>query len=86
MHDIRFIRDHPNEFTAEMQRRFSTVTANQILRIDKRRRSLQVEIQQLQSRRNAVSKDIGIRKAKGEEAGDLIAEVNSIKAKSLIIV
>ena len=81
MHDIRFIREHPEQFTAAMQRRSVTVTANQILQIDSQRRGLQAEIQDMQSRRKAASKDIGARKAKGKDADDLIAEVNSIKAK-----
>ena len=81
MHDIRFIREHPEQFTAAMQRRSVTVTADQILQIDSQRRSLQSEIQDMQSRRNAASKDIGARKAKGEDTDDLIAEVNNIKAK-----
>ena len=81
MHDIRFIRKHPEKFTAAMQRRSVTVTADEILKIDRQRRGLQSEIQDMQSRRNAASKDIGTRKAKGQEANDLIAEVNNIKAK-----
>ena len=81
MHDIRFIRKHPEKFTAAMQRRSVTVTADKILQIDRQRRGLQSEIQDMQSRRNAASKDIGTRKAKGQDANDLIAEVNKIKAK-----
>ncbi len=81
MHDIRFIRKHPEKFTAAMQRRSVTVTADEILQIDSQRRGLQSEIQDMQSRRNAASKDIGTRKAKGQDANGLIAEVNSIKAK-----
>ena len=81
MHDIRFIREHPEQFTAAMQRRSVTVTADQILQIDSQRRGLQAEIQDMQSRRNAASKDIGARMANGEDADDLIAEVNNIKAK-----
>ena len=81
MHDIRFIREHPEQFNAAMQRRSVTVTADQILQIDSQRRGLQAEIQDMQSRRNAASKDIGARMAKGEDADDLIAEVNNIKAK-----
>ena len=81
MHDIRFIREHPEEFTLAMRRRSLTVTADQILDIDNQRRVLQTEIQDMQSRRNLASKDIGSRKAKGEDFDDLIAEVNDIKAK-----
>ena len=81
MHDIRFIRERPKQFTDEMQRRSVSVTADQILQIDRQRRGLQAEIQDMKSRRNAASKDIGALKAKGEETDDLIAEVNSIKSK-----
>ena len=81
MHDIRFIRDHPEQFTAAMQRRSVAVTADEILDIDRKRRALQSAIQDMQSRRNAASKHIGARKAKGEDADDLIADVNNIKAE-----
>ncbi|MBL6674412.1 MAG: serine--tRNA ligase, partial [Candidatus Puniceispirillum sp.] len=81
MHDIGFIRDHPEQFTAAMQRRSVSVTADEILDIDRKRRALQSAVQDMQSRRNAASKDIGARKAKGEDADDLIAEVNRIKAE-----
>ena len=81
MHDIRFIREHPEQFTAAMQRRSVTMTSDQILQIDSQRRRLQAEIQDMQSRRNAASKDIGERKVKGKDVEDLITEVNNIKAK-----
>ena len=64
-----------------MQRRLVSVTADEILDIDRKRRALQSAIQDMQSRRNVVSKDIGARKAKGEDADNLIAEVSSIKAR-----
>ena len=81
MHDIRFIREHPEKFIAAMQRRSVTMTIDQILKIDNQRRGLQAEIQDMQSRRNAASRDIGVRKANGEDTEDLIAEVSNIKAK-----
>ncbi|MEX0502482.1 serine--tRNA ligase [Alphaproteobacteria bacterium LSUCC0719] len=80
MHDIRFIRDHPEDFDAALARRGIDPLASAILEIDSRRRALQGEIQELQSRRNQASKEIGMRKGKGEDADDLIAEVNDIKA------
>ena len=82
MHDIRFIRDHPEQFTAAMQRRSVSVTADEILDIDRKRRALQSEIQDMQSRRNAASKHIGTRKAKGEDADDLIADLDQALAKA----
>jgi seryl-tRNA synthetase len=81
MHDIRFIRDNPDDFDAALARRRLDPLASVILDIDSRRRALQVEIQDLQSRRNQASKEIGMRKGKGEDADDLIAEVNDIKVR-----
>ena len=80
MHDIRFIREHPEAFDAAMARRGLEPTAAGILEMDSRRRALQGEIQEMQSRRNVASKEIGMRKGKGEDADDLIAEVNQIKS------
>lgn len=81
MHDIRFIREHPDDFDAALARRGMDPLAGMILEIDSRRRGLQGEIQELQSRRNQASKEIGMRKGKGEDADDLIAEVNDIKVR-----
>ncbi len=81
MHDIRFIREHPDVFDAALGRRGMDPLAAVILEIDSRRRALQADIQELQSRRNQASKEIGMRKSKGEDADDLIAEVGDIKAR-----
>jgi seryl-tRNA synthetase len=81
MHDIRFIREYPDDFDAALARRGMDPLAGTILDMDARRRALQGEIQALQSRRNQASKEIGMRKGKGENADDLIAEVNDIKAR-----
>ena len=81
MHDIRLIRENPDAFDAALSRRNIEPTAAIILDIDSRRRQLQGEIQDLQSRRNQASKEIGVRKSKGEDADGLIAEVNDIKSR-----
>jgi seryl-tRNA synthetase len=81
MHDIRFIREDPDAFDAAMARRGLEPQSGSILETDAKRRALQGQIQDMQSRRNVASKEIGMRKGKGEDADDLIAEVNEIKAK-----
>ena len=81
MHDIRFIRENPDAFDAAMARRGLKPQSASILETDAKRRTLQGQIQDMQSRRNVASKEIGMRKGKGEDADDLIAEVNEIKAK-----
>lgn len=79
MHDIRYIRDNPESFDAALARRGVAPVAQTILGIDSARRGLQGRLQEMQSRRNLASKEIGARKAKGDDADDLIAEVNEIK-------
>ena len=80
MHDIRFIRDNPDAFDAALGRRGIDPLATTILDIDARRRALQGQLQDLQSRRNVASKEIGALKGRGEDADSLIKEVATIKA------
>ena len=81
MHDIRFIRENPDAFDAALKRRGLAPMAGEILKTDSDRRALQAQIQEMQSRRNQVSREIGALKAKGSDADALIAEVNDIKTK-----
>ncbi len=46
--------------------------------LEAERKSLQTETETLQARRNALSKQVGQRKAKGEDGAELIAEVGAI--------
>ncbi|MBL8471246.1 MAG: serine--tRNA ligase [Rhodocyclaceae bacterium] len=46
--------------------------------LEARRKFLQTRTQELQARRNAISKQIGQRKAKGEDAADLMAETGAL--------
>ena len=79
MHDIRFIRENPDAFDAALKRRKLAPMAGEILKTDSDRRALQVQIQEMQSRRNQASNEIGALKAKGGDADALIADVNDIK-------
>ena len=81
MHDIRFIRVNPDAFNAALKRRKLAPIAVELLKTDSDRRALQAQIQEMQSRRNQASKEIGALKAKGGDADALIAEVNDIKIK-----
>ena len=81
MHDIRAIRDAPDAFDRAMARRGLAPQAEAILRLDGARRSAQTELQQLQSRRNEASKEIGQIKTQSGDAQALIEEVSQIKER-----
>ncbi len=75
MLDIRLIREQPDEVRRRLAMRRSGAEAmvDQIAVGDGRRRAIIAEVEQLKSERNAASKQIGARKAKGEAAEDLLA-------------
>jgi seryl-tRNA synthetase len=81
MHDIRFIREHKDEFDRGLARRGLPPEADRLLAVDERRRAAIQKFEQAQARRNAASKEIGQAKAKKDEAAaqKLMAEVNELK-------
>ncbi len=79
MHDIRFIRDNPEQFDAALARRGLAPLAGSILDLDTRRRALQTELQEKQARRNDASREIGQIKSQGGDASAVMAEVAALK-------
>jgi len=79
MHDIRKIRENPVAFDAGLARRGAEPMSVALLALDDERKSLGTLAQDIQSKRNAVAKEVGQRKANGEDASDLIEEVSKSK-------
>ena len=79
MHDIRAIREAPDAFDRAMARRGLEPQSEAILKLDVARREAQTDLQQLQSRRNEASREIGQIKKQGGDAQPLIDEVSDIK-------
>jgi len=81
MHDIRLIRDDPAAFDRGLARRSLPPRAGELLALDDRRKTAIAEMQQVQERRNAASKEIGAAMAKKDAAAAeaLKAEVAELK-------
>ncbi|MBT3989917.1 MAG: serine--tRNA ligase [Rhodospirillaceae bacterium] len=79
MFDIRAIREDAAAFDAGIARRKLDPIAEQLIEIDKRRRDAQTVAQELQTRRNELSKIIGMKKGKGEDADAEMKEVSDSK-------
>ncbi|WP_116092050.1 serine--tRNA ligase [Sphingomonas crusticola] len=81
MHDIRAIREDAATFDAGLQKRGLGPQSAGLLQLDLERRARVTEAQELQTRRNEVSKGIGKAKAARDEAAAeaLMAEVAGIK-------
>ncbi|WPZ32982.1 serine--tRNA ligase [Thalassobaculum sp. OXR-137] len=79
MHDIRSIRDDAAAFDKGLARRGVAPSSEAILAKDAEWRSVTTELQTAQQRRNEASKQIGMAKRNGEDAGALMAEVAELK-------
>src|SRR5580658_8349019 len=81
MHDIRFIREHPEAFDRALKRRGLEPQAQRLLGLDEERRGKILALETAQARRNAASKEIGEAKKKKDEvtASALMAEVAALK-------
>lgn len=81
MHDIKWIRENPEAFDAGLAKRGLEPLAQHLISMDEKRRSIIQTLQDMQSRRNAASKEIGA--AMGQKnmelAEKLKAEVAAIK-------
>ena len=81
MHDIKFIRENPEEFDVQLARRNIAPLSKHILELDKERRFKITELELIQSRRNVLAKEIGMAKSKSLDASGLLAEAEEIKVK-----
>ena len=66
MFDLKWIRDNAAAFDKGLASRGVEPHAAHILEMDQEHRKLLTEIQELQSARNSVAKQIGMAKSKGE--------------------
>jgi len=84
MIDIRLIRERPDWVKAEIAKLHAEAPIDEIVELDRRRRELLTQAEELKARRNRVSKSMGprrgrIKRAQGEEKARLEAEFEQIR-------
>jgi seryl-tRNA synthetase len=81
MLDIRWIRENPHALDAALAKRSAEPLSQSLIELDERRRSVVQQMQEMQSRRNTASKEIGVAltQKNAELADRLKAEVAEIK-------
>jgi seryl-tRNA synthetase len=81
MHDIKAIRDNPTAFDAGLARRGLAGLSASLLALDEQKRQIMQKLQDAQSRRNSLSKEIGAAMGKKDLplADQLKAEVAGLK-------
>jgi len=75
MFDIKWIREHPEEFDKGLARRGLEPAAARLIALDKKRREALTRAQTIQAERNRLAKEIGALKARGEDPGELIEKL-----------
>jgi seryl-tRNA synthetase len=79
MHDLRAIRDNPEEFDRGLMRRGLQPESEDILAIDRAWRAAETRVQEAQAIINRVSRDIGAAKKSGADVSDLLKTANASK-------
>jgi seryl-tRNA synthetase len=84
MLDILLLRKDLDAAVARLETRKSPqvfLSVEQFRALENERKTLQTRTEELQSQRNSLSKQIGMRKAKGESTDDIMAAVASLKGE-----
>jgi len=82
MLDINLLRDDLPAVTAGLAKRGIVLDSARFLSLETERKTIQTRTQELQAKRNTLSKAIGAAKGKGEDASALMSEVAGIGAET----
>lgn len=78
MIDLKWIVENPEAFNKAMERRNCNVRADIIIELNNKRKENISELQELQSQRNSISKEIGILKSQKKDASELMKKADLI--------
>ena len=81
MLDIQMFRNKIDAVATALATRGVTLDSAAFMTLETERKQLQSHTQELQARRNALSKQVGMLKAKGEDATAVLDEVGSLGAE-----
>ncbi|HLY46024.1 MAG TPA: serine--tRNA ligase [Stellaceae bacterium] len=75
MHDLRWIRENPEQFDRGLARRFLAPRAAEVLALDREWRALETAAQESQATRNRLSREVGAAKKRGEAIDELLIQI-----------
>lgn len=68
MHDIKYIRNNPEEFRQKLLRRGQETNVDELLSKDAKKREITQNIDRMREQRNRISREIGEKRKKGEDS------------------
>ncbi|HMD65882.1 MAG TPA: serine--tRNA ligase [Stellaceae bacterium] len=84
MHDLRWVREHPEEFDRGLTRRGLPTRSEEIFALDRSWRAAETRAQEAQARRNRIAREIGAAKDGRGSAIGANVEVGPLGAQSLL--
>ncbi|MBQ3971932.1 MAG: serine--tRNA ligase, partial [Selenomonadaceae bacterium] len=78
MLDMKFVRDHLDEVRQMLVNRNNSLNLDDFSSLEKKRRDILAEVEQLKGKRNTVSKQVSVMKKNGENTDAIVAEMRSV--------
>lgn len=78
MLDIKFVRDNLDEVKQMLENRHNSLSLDGFTELEKSRRDILAQVEELKAKRNIVSKQIGAMKKAGENADAVVAEMQAV--------
>ncbi len=85
MLDIRAIRQNPDLLVKALEKRHAKVDLTEFLELDKQRRALIAETEQMKNKQNEASKMIPAYKKEGKDISELMSEMKAISEKVKVL-
>ena len=76
--DMKFVRDHLDEVRQMLVNRNNSLNLDDFSSLEKKRRDILAEVEQLKGKRNTVSKQVSVMKKNGENTDAIVAEMRSV--------
>ena len=79
MLDIKFVRENLDAVQEMLKKRNNKLSLDGFEEIEKKRREILTQVEELKAKRNTVSKQIGAMKKAGENADAIVAEMQQVE-------
>ncbi len=81
MLDLKNLRKDPQAIEAKLRTKVEGISLSHTLALDERLRALKTEVEEFKSKKNSASKEIGQKRARGEEVSTLMDEMGALGEK-----
>jgi seryl-tRNA synthetase len=78
MLDLKELRKDPKTLEAKLKNKVPEVTLVPVIALDERIRAVKTEVEELKSKRNIASKEIGMKKQRGEDVSSFMQELGDL--------